>query len=332
MSACLIDECLAVLLILTDRNEAQPFLKPVDHVALKIPHYPQVVREPMDFETIKRKLADSAPDREVEGGQRTGYLYLDEFEADVHLIFSNSSLFNSEPHPVTQMGRIVEAVFNSQIKKLKRTLGKSESQRSGLSQSGTSSVQSIASSTGPSSRKRQRASSNQQREPSGSPKTSLTIELPRPAVPKRTTMTPLSAVMSQEKRRRSSQSPFTESPATEIRAKSPEAEGEDRKLGSAAVPDAMRCDSEDGPPKVTKAADDDVLGGKNGASRTPQEAIPRVEAGGAPSATDQEKSKAIEERREDMPLTVRSCFAFSRSVSYVLFIACPNNCFLCKRS
>ncbi len=33
-----------------------PFLKPVDHIALGIPDYPQVIKNPMDIQTLLNNL------------------------------------------------------------------------------------------------------------------------------------------------------------------------------------------------------------------------------------------------------------------------------------
>lgn len=38
------------------REEGAPFLHPVDHIALDIPNYTLIVKQPMDFSTIKEKL------------------------------------------------------------------------------------------------------------------------------------------------------------------------------------------------------------------------------------------------------------------------------------
>ncbi|POM61763.1 hypothetical protein PHPALM_29182, partial [Phytophthora palmivora] len=62
---------------------AGPFLTAVD--TTKYPDYLKIVSEPMDFAKIERKLKS---DR---------YGSIDEFSADVHLIFSNCHKYNSDP-------------------------------------------------------------------------------------------------------------------------------------------------------------------------------------------------------------------------------------------
>jgi len=42
-------------------KDAVPFRFPIDPEALKIPHYLQIVKHPMDFSTIERKLLASNP-------------------------------------------------------------------------------------------------------------------------------------------------------------------------------------------------------------------------------------------------------------------------------
>lgn len=76
-----------------------PFLSPVDTVALNIPNYNDIVKEPMDLGTIQTKLANN----QYENGE--------EFERDVRLIFKNCYLFNPEGTEVNMMGHRLEAVF-----------------------------------------------------------------------------------------------------------------------------------------------------------------------------------------------------------------------------
>lgn len=77
-----------------------PFLQPVDPVALNIPHYLDVVKEPMDLSTIQTKLANN----QYENG--------DAFEADVRLVFKNCYLFNPAGNDVHAMGQKLEQFFN----------------------------------------------------------------------------------------------------------------------------------------------------------------------------------------------------------------------------
>lgn len=80
---------------------AFPFLAPVDPVALNIPHYHKIIKQPMDLSTIASKLNH---------GQ---YENAKEFEADVRLMFQNCYKFNPRSDPVFEMGEKFEAVFNS---------------------------------------------------------------------------------------------------------------------------------------------------------------------------------------------------------------------------
>ena len=97
---------------------AGPFLFPVDPVALKIPHYFSVVKHPMDFSTIERKLQSSNPAKPDQNPANPRYNHAEEFIADVHLIFSNCLLFNGPEHPITVGGKQIEEVFDKQIKNL----------------------------------------------------------------------------------------------------------------------------------------------------------------------------------------------------------------------
>ena len=99
-------------------KDASPFLNPVDPVALGIPHYPQVIKRPMDFSTIERKLSASNPSKPDSNPANPRYYQADQFIQDVRLIFTNCVTFNGPEHPVTQMGKRVESVFDKQIKQM----------------------------------------------------------------------------------------------------------------------------------------------------------------------------------------------------------------------
>lgn len=76
-----------------------PFLQPVDIIALNIPHYTKIVKNPMDLSTVQTKLSNN----KYENG--------DDFYNDVKLIFKNCYLFNPDGTEVNLMGKKLEAIF-----------------------------------------------------------------------------------------------------------------------------------------------------------------------------------------------------------------------------
>jgi bromodomain-containing factor 1 len=85
----------------THQSFAYVFYTPVDHVALNIPTYPDIIKHPMDLSTIKKKLDN--------GEYKDG----DEFAADVKLMFRNCYKFNPVDSPVHNMGLKLEAIFDA---------------------------------------------------------------------------------------------------------------------------------------------------------------------------------------------------------------------------
>ena len=75
-------KCYKLLLILKIHPKIKPFMGPVDYVALKIPDYPQIIKEPMDLGIIEKKILGEV------------YKSQAEFEADVQKIWNNSILYN----------------------------------------------------------------------------------------------------------------------------------------------------------------------------------------------------------------------------------------------
>lgn len=110
--------CLSTIRTLKKLKAAAPFLRPVDPVALNIPHYHSIVKQPMDFSTIERKLQSSNPAKPDPIPNSPRYYHADEFVADVRLIFTNCLTFNGESHVVTAMGKQVGEVFDKQMKNL----------------------------------------------------------------------------------------------------------------------------------------------------------------------------------------------------------------------
>ncbi|KZT36618.1 Bromodomain-containing protein [Sistotremastrum suecicum HHB10207 ss-3] len=98
-------------------KDASPFLNPVDAVALGIPHYYTVIKQPMDLSTVEKKLDNSNPSKPAKSDQPR-YYHIDEFAKEVRLIFQNCVTFNGAEHPISQMGKRVEAVFTKQLKQM----------------------------------------------------------------------------------------------------------------------------------------------------------------------------------------------------------------------
>ncbi|KAL1762446.1 Bromodomain-containing protein [Schizophyllum commune] len=99
-------------------KDAGPFLRPVDPVALNVPHYPSIIKNPMDFGTIERKLSSSNPQKPDPISTNPRYRTAEEFVADVRLIFYNCYTFNGPDHAISAMGKRVEEVFDKQIKNM----------------------------------------------------------------------------------------------------------------------------------------------------------------------------------------------------------------------
>ncbi len=113
--------CLSTVKNLKKSKDGQVFLNPVDPVALDIPHYPSIIKNPMDILTIERKLNSSNPAKPDPNLNNPRYCSADEFINDVRLVFTNALTFNGPDHVVTLMGKRLGEVFDKQIKNLPPT-------------------------------------------------------------------------------------------------------------------------------------------------------------------------------------------------------------------
>ena len=91
-----------ILSHLWKQHGAWHFYSPVDPVALKIPDYPDIIKNPMDFGTIKQKILT---------GQ---YLNCKEFAADVELVFSNCITYNGETSDFGNLAKKLREEFHKQ--------------------------------------------------------------------------------------------------------------------------------------------------------------------------------------------------------------------------
>lgn len=85
--------CETLLSKISAHRNAVHFLQPVDPIALRIPDYPKIVRDPMDLGTIKKKL------------KAREYLNPSEMLIDLNKVWANSFLYNpvsSQMHAITK--------------------------------------------------------------------------------------------------------------------------------------------------------------------------------------------------------------------------------------
>ncbi|NP_997867.1 bromodomain-containing protein 3b [Danio rerio] len=85
---------------------AWPFYKPVDAEALELHDYHEIIKQPMDLSTVKKKM-DS---REYPDAQN--------FAADIRLMFSNCYKYNPPDHEVVAMARKLQDVFEMKFAKM----------------------------------------------------------------------------------------------------------------------------------------------------------------------------------------------------------------------
>ncbi|KAF6250698.1 Bromodomain-containing protein [Scenedesmus sp. NREL 46B-D3] len=94
---------LYMLNLLGKSKDAGPFRAPVDWKAEGIPDYPDVIKHPMDFKTAREKV-------------RAGvYRSMDEWRADMKLIWDNCRKYNGENHPLAFSAKKMEAVMERRM-------------------------------------------------------------------------------------------------------------------------------------------------------------------------------------------------------------------------
>ncbi|KAJ1311623.1 hypothetical protein OPQ81_010100 [Rhizoctonia solani] len=109
--------CVSTVRTLKRLKDAVPFLRPVDPIALNVPHYPIVIKRPMDFSTIETKLQNSNPNKTPEP-LAPRYRTTDDFVADVRQIFENCYLFNGPEHFISAQARKLEDILDKQLKQM----------------------------------------------------------------------------------------------------------------------------------------------------------------------------------------------------------------------
>lgn len=109
-------ECKKIMTSLISDADAWPFNQPVDPVALGIPTYFDIIKEPMDFGTINQKLKNGK------------YEVLAQFERDVHLVFANALLFNEPDSDIGYWAKKLRGLFERRLVRVHNML-KEEKER-----------------------------------------------------------------------------------------------------------------------------------------------------------------------------------------------------------
>ncbi|KAM4702042.1 bromodomain adjacent to zinc finger domain protein 2A [Discoglossus pictus] len=91
--------CEIILMEMETHDEAWPFLAPVN--PRLVPGYRKIIKNPMDFSTMRHKLLD---------GKYSSY---EEFAEDAELVFSNCQLFNEDDSEVGKAGLIMKQFYES---------------------------------------------------------------------------------------------------------------------------------------------------------------------------------------------------------------------------
>ena len=87
-------------------KNSMAFLRPVDPVALNIPTYVDIIKNPMDLSTMEAKLKEGK------------YASINDYASDFDLIINNVRRFNGEGHAITQAGYSLQAYFRKMMEQV----------------------------------------------------------------------------------------------------------------------------------------------------------------------------------------------------------------------
>jgi len=117
---------------------AWPFNQPVDPVALNIPDYLDIIKQPMDLGTIKvlsvllearyspKLIYLFETQRRLEDAF---YTSINDFASDVRLVWKNAMTYNPPGSDVYVMADVVSKAFESKFGKLAERIQKEEKER-----------------------------------------------------------------------------------------------------------------------------------------------------------------------------------------------------------
>lgn len=102
-------QCLGILKVLQGKQEAGPFLEPVDWELYGLTDYPEIIKTPMDLGTIQDKL---------ESGK---YLGSEAFASDVRLVWKNACRYNRPDSEIYVTADKLSKLFEKRFGKVKKT-------------------------------------------------------------------------------------------------------------------------------------------------------------------------------------------------------------------
>ena len=85
-----------------------PFEEPVDPITLNIPDYPQVVKNPMDIGTIRKRLHEGYYNDQT-----------DMFVKDIRRVFMNAAIYNDPYHQIHKYAVQCSNIFEKKLDKSK---------------------------------------------------------------------------------------------------------------------------------------------------------------------------------------------------------------------
>lgn len=85
-----------------------PFEEPVDPVSLNIPDYPQIVKNPMDIGTVRKRLHEGYYNGQIE-----------QFVHDIRRVFMNAIMYNDPFHQIHKLAVQCSNIFEKKLDKSK---------------------------------------------------------------------------------------------------------------------------------------------------------------------------------------------------------------------
>jgi len=110
-------KCTPVLRRLTEHENAWIFMQPVDPVELNLPDYFDVIKNPMDLGSIKKRMDNNC------------YKVISEFAADVRLTFDNAISYNGEGSDVCKVAKDMKSMFERLYQSMISSIDAEEEQR-----------------------------------------------------------------------------------------------------------------------------------------------------------------------------------------------------------